>query len=450
MAQSTKWSHAEFGCVTFADNLRTYTYHKWAQENALYPLECCPAILDCSCVNDDPLIPYVDPITDVAPWYDPSLPESGEFLGMMIMKVTGARNSTFTREVVDAFGDGSILGRPRLRGRSFVLEGLVIGTSCAGVDYGLEFLRRVFEDEVCACSPSDPCSACSGRQFTLRVFCGDAEPCDNGIRTWDSTGTVDGIQVIDDDDLSDCCCVVRKVTLTIQTESPYSFNCADELCSVDADPDAFTACFDWESDCLDCNPDTSCCDRCGYDALCTCYPISDPELTVLENDCFCMPLQRTIQCCCIDEVGQGFDTALKLDIYSGDNDTDLAFTDLGLRNLTIKVYDNPDNLPCITDQESLDDWCNIEPRFQLQVAYVPSDATLTIDGRRERITLQCDDVCRPYSQVVTNTEGAIFPFVTRCDPMMVCIEFDTLNTQFETAPAIPTHVTVSTFRRWFN
>lgn len=445
-------SHAEYGCAVFADNLRTLTYHEWAKDNQLYPEECCPEMQDCSCPNDDPLTPYTDPVTDAVPWLDPTLPASGEFLGAMILKADGSRNSTFSREVADAFGDGSVLGRPRLRGRSIVLELLVLGYTCQGVDYGLEWLRRLFESEICACSSTDPCESCTGKSFTLRVFCGDDEDCDTGIRTWDSTGPVDGITVVEDDALKDCCCVARKVTVTIQTESPYSFNCESIECDVDADEEAYSRCFDWGLDCLDCAE--NCCDRCGYDALCTCFPIIEPEITLLTNDCFCEPLQKTIQCCCIENVGQSYDTALRLDIYSGVNDTDDAFTEVGLRNMRVRVFDNPDGLPCITDEDSYNDWqavCDDLLRFEFQVAYVPSDATLTIDGRKERVYLTCDGVCRPFGHVVTNQLGSIFPFVTRCNPIMVCVEFDTNNTQFDSGVNIlPSHITVTSYRRWFN
>lgn len=445
-------SYASFGCAVFADNHRTYQYHQWACANNLYPENQAPDIDDCSCDNDDPLVEWTDPVTDLAPWYDPAYPDSADFLGAIILKQTGARASTHSRETADAFDEGTVLGPPRKRGRAIVLDLLILGTSCPGVDYGMEWLRRLFEDGICACSSTDPCEPCSGKQFTLRVFCGDADECDAGLRTWDSTGAVDGITPVEDDSLKDQCCVAQRVTVTIQTESPYSFSCEAEECSIPLDMDAFTRCYDWLADCHDC--DDSCCDRCGYDALCTCYPVPDPQITLPSNECWCPPLQKIVQCCCIDDIGEAFDTALRIDIFSGYDPSNDMFTRIGMRNLTLRVFDNPDNLECITDEDSYEIWqsnCNELLRFEFQVAYIPSDATLTIDGRRNRIFLTCDGVCRSYGQVVTSTTGSIFPLIARCAPIMVCAEYDALNSQpSDVLPAQPSSMTINSYRRWFN
>lgn len=445
-----RWTYSSFGCAAFADNGRTYAYYQWALENNLFDPQCCPDIRDCSCDLDASA--WTDPVTDNMPWIDPNLPESQEFLGVMILKVTGARSSTLVREVSDAFGDGSVLGRPRKRGRSFVYEMLVIGTSCAGVDYGLEWLRKLTESTLCACDDVlDACSACTGRQLSLRVYCSDNQSCDTGLRTWDSVGVVDGVTEVDDEALRKLCCCVRKATMTLQSESPYSFTCEEEKCNEEADPDAYQRCFDFSVDCFACETCSSC-DRCGRDSLCNCNPLGDLTIEVPESECFCVPMVKTFQCCCLDDLED--DSAITIELYSGNQPSNEVFTDLGLRNVTIKVFDNPDNLDCIVDDETYDDWaavCDDLLRFELQVAYIPSDSTLTIDGRRERVVLDCDGTCRPFDQVVTSTNGQIFPLISNCGPIMVCIEFDLYNTQFSDAGGdVPSGFTVTTNRRWLN
>ena len=114
---ATRYSFAQFGCAQFADNARTYAYHKWACANNLYPDTCIPEMFDCSCDLDDLSIP-VDPATDPAPWYDANDPASTEFLGAMILEIKGLNDSTVSRQPTDAFGDGTILNRQRLAGRS--------------------------------------------------------------------------------------------------------------------------------------------------------------------------------------------------------------------------------------------------------------------------------------------------------------------------------------------
>lgn len=461
---ATRHSFAQFGCAVFADNARTYAYHRWACANNMYPSECQPDLFDCSCALDDPMTPYADPASDPAPWYDANDPASTEFLGAMILRVEGATDSTIKREPVDALDSGTILNRARLSGRSFTLELLLLSTSCRGADFGIEWMRRVFETDLCLCGDTNDCQACYGKEFTLRRSCdteiGDA--CDTGLRTWMSTGVIDGIKIQPDDVLDKCCCVAQRVTLVLQSESPYSYGCEDAACNTVVDPDGYKRCFDWAADCLQgcCDENREGCDRCLFDPLCDCFTAEDPVPQSIQSDlaCFCEPLERIIQCCCIEDVGSaGYDTALKIEIFSGyDTATDpdgLAFTELGLRNVTLSIFDNPENIDCITDDESYDDWCDTRPspRFEIKIPYIPSNATLTIDGRTNRVFLECDGVCRPFPYQIENTKGSLFPLITNCNSVMTCIEWDSLNTQIRSgAGKMLSTATITTYRRWLS
>lgn len=460
---STRHSYAQFGCAPFADNARTFAYHQWACANNLYPSECEIEMFDCSCDLDDPLVPFTNPIDDIAPWYDPNDPASSEFLGAYIQRIDGIADSTIEREPAKAFGDGTILNKPRLAGRSFVFTMILLSTSCRGADYGFEWIRRVLETDLCGCGP-EPCEGCYGKRLTIRRSCDDPTPCDTGLRSWESTGVVDGLKLASDPDGS-CCCTVQTVTATLQSESPYSHGCEDIACNYVSSEEGtyFDKCFDWAAACDDCCEDRDApprkeCDRCQTDLLCSCYGGDDPVPASIptDNPCYCEPLVRRIQSCCVDDIGAaGYDTALKMEIFSGfDTGVDadaLAFRDLGLRNVRISVYENPDSLPCITDEESYDAWCATRPspRFELQIPYVPSNALLTIDGRSNRVFMECDGVCRPFPYAIDSLKGSLFPLVTRCAPMMAMIEWDGLNSQFKDEPGkSPSAVTMTTFRRW--
>lgn len=458
---ATRHSFAQFGCVSFADNARTYQYHRWACANNLYPEECQPDLFDCSCEHEA-TGPFVSPADDPAPWYDPNDPASTEFLGAMILEVRGASDSTIKREPVDAFSIGTILNRARLAGRSFTFEMLILSTSCRGQDFGEEWLRRVFETDVCLCGPV-ACDSCFGKQLTLRRSCDEPDPCDTGLRSWVSVGVVDGIKHVEDDGLDECCCVARRVTLVLQSESPYSFGCTDLACSQTADDEGFELCFDWANFCNEecCSEDVKPeCDRCKNDLLCGCFALEDPVPQSIDttNDCYCAPLSRIVQCCCIDDVGAAaYDTALTIEIFSGFDTTGdpdaLAFTDLGLRNMRLTIYDNPDSLPCITDAETYEDWCASRPevRFEIQIPYIPSNATLLIDGRSNRVTMECDGVCRPFPYLIDSTKGSLFPLIATCNPIMVCIEWDSLNTQLRDGPGRGrSTASIFTHRRWLS
>lgn len=421
----------------------------------MFPPACQPKFFDlCFCPDDSPLTPFVDPITDNVCWYDPAVPESTEFLGIIVLN-RPIKGSTFSREVSDAFVEGSILNRPKLSGRSFVFDALMVATSCEGMAYGKEWLRRLLEDAPCQSDGAAQCQSCFGRRMSVRVTCPEGTATDEGVHEWMSVGLVDGIQ--DSDDTSarkECCCVLQPITFTMQSESPYSFSpVAEVICDQDADVDSYNRCFNWMADCIDCC-ETIDCDRCKYDPVCSCFPfiIPEPELP-RDNDCAtCIPLAKTIQCCCSEDLPAGYDTAFKIDIYSGIDFSNDAFQNSGMRDFRVRVFQNPKGLPCITDDESYEMWCQETPCIDLLMNYIPYDSTLTIDGRTERVTLTCDGECKPYQHTLTSAEGSIFPLVSRCTPIMVCAEFSYYNTQFmPSAPGIrPANITISSYLKFRN
>jgi len=421
---AAKNSKVCYGCVDWANNERTLAYHKWACANNLYPPNCVPELLElCSCPADSEV--FVDPITDEVCWYDPAIPESSEFLGAIVLKISGLEDSTFTRQVVDGFAEGSILSRPTVRGRSFGFEVLLIATSCEGMAFGLEWLRGVLEDT--SCPDATRCESCSGRVMRLRKHCPPDEAADDGLREWLSVGLVDGITEIAGERRS-CCCVLKHITFTMTSESPYSFSTTEiVVCDTEASYDAFVRCYDFTQDCLDCIE--PCCDKCGFDNLCNCFPPVRIE-PVIEDDCYCEPVAKIIQCCCIDDIPGLYDSTFKIDIYSGTDFSNDDYKLNGLRNFNLKIFDNPRGYDCITDEESYNDWCiRASPCAHLVVNYIPEDSTITIDGRTGKITLDCLGRCVPFSHVVTSPIGQIFPLIAKCHPLMICAEWDYYNTQ---------------------
>jgi hypothetical protein len=160
----------------------------------------------------------------------------------------------------------------------------------------------------------------------------------------------------------------------------------------------------------------------------------------------------------VNDIGAaGYDTALKIDIFSGFDtaeDADgIAFTELGLRNVTVSIYDNPDELECIDDEESYDAWCasRPSPRFEIKIPYIPSNATLTIDGRSNRVFMSCDGKCTPFPYQIDTARGKLFPLVTSCAPMVACVEWDKSNTQLKTGAGKSRSVaTIAKYRRWLS
>lgn len=75
-----------------------------------------------------------------APWYDPAAPESAEFLGVWPMAVEGLDSVPIQRDVAESVCDGGTAAYHRDTTRRIPISALLIGTSNAGVRYGLRWL----------------------------------------------------------------------------------------------------------------------------------------------------------------------------------------------------------------------------------------------------------------------------------------------------------------------
>jgi len=453
MSSGSGTSIACYGCVDFANNERTLAYYNWACAEGMFPPNCTPRINLCVCDADAPNIPYVDPVTDEVCWYDPAAPESSEFLGVIVLN-RPVKNSTFSRDVSDNFIEGSILNRAMIKGRSFVYDVLLLATSCEGMAYGKEWLRRLLEDAPCSSSTSQ-CDPCFGKRMSIRTTCPTGAATDDGLHEWFGVGLVDGLADSDDQaNTGKCCCVLQQMTFTMQSESPYSHATLPVgVCNLPVDPDDYTRCYDWLVDCIDCSCEVVECDRCKYDPVCSCFPFIIPEPELPRNECEdCIPLAKIYECCCSDDLPGVYDTTFKIDIYSGIDINNEEFLDRGLRDFVLKIYQNPKGLPCITDDESYEMWCNEVPCTEININYIPYDSTLTIDGRTEKVTLTCGGVCKPYDHRISNTKGSLFPLLSSCEPIMVCAEFSYYNSQLlDGSPGVsPSRIKVDSYLRFRN
>ena len=82
----------------------------------------------------------------LAPWYTTQIAESGEFLGVWVMKVEGFGPAPVERPVTELVGSGGITGPARDRARPLTFEALLLGCSNAGVEYGLDWLGCALRD----------------------------------------------------------------------------------------------------------------------------------------------------------------------------------------------------------------------------------------------------------------------------------------------------------------
>lgn len=86
---------------------------------------------------------YTTPLLDDAPWVDPDVPDSLDFLGAYPLEVTGVEDSTRTAEVVQSISDGGVPGRIRHATKTLVFNAVLLGTTDAAVEYGHRWLKQV-------------------------------------------------------------------------------------------------------------------------------------------------------------------------------------------------------------------------------------------------------------------------------------------------------------------
>lgn len=87
--------------------------------------------------------PYV--LTN-APWFDPAVPQSAEFLGVWVTKVDGFGPAPVDRTINDAICAGGVTGPHRDKARGLTFEAILIGCTNAGVEYGKEWLACRLRD----------------------------------------------------------------------------------------------------------------------------------------------------------------------------------------------------------------------------------------------------------------------------------------------------------------
>lgn len=101
---------------------------------------------------------YLSPLIDEAPWTDPDIAASYDFLGIYPLDVAGIEDSTATSAVVENTGDGGTPGRVRRSTRTVVFNALVLAITDAGADYGVKWLKSVLNGNPCGNTATQTCN----------------------------------------------------------------------------------------------------------------------------------------------------------------------------------------------------------------------------------------------------------------------------------------------------
>ncbi|MFD8509723.1 hypothetical protein ACFV27_01055 [Streptomyces antimycoticus] len=409
-------------------------------------------------------LPYTTPEQDAAPWWDPDVPESEEFAGLLVLSVEGLDEHPVKREVTNAVVGGGAIGPARALPRTITITGVLLGSTCCGVDYGLHWLAEALQ----GCAGGQ----CDGDCLTLYNCCPpeEMEPEEFNARHRRSlrrVALVDGPRVISRAGTGCTAgeCSTGADLLTVEVvltaATPWLWTDPAPVLAVAPPGDDNDTCVTW---CLHGAPPPLYClpvgDTCPPGALAasvtdgtcgTAWPVHEdepeipcagacrfapcpdptarcadpscmppaPPVPTAPDTCYCLPLAVESECYDMDltdRPGWSVDVPM-VTVRAGSSD---------LRNLTITFYERSagdDDLTCaqIADRER----CN--PHSQYTITYVPAGGALTLDGQIGRALVECGGVCETspdvYGRDGAPPSWAAFGCATYC----VCLESDVQN-----------------------
>lgn len=195
-----------------ANSYRTASY----VQNGLTTLALQAGGLGCEVLSREVggVAPFVSPTADAAPWYDSTVAESADFLGLLITHIDFKTTKT-TRDVNQRFGRGGTIGFAQRAARVIPIQGQLIAASAAGLEYGRAWLGAMLGEgapESCALLTlrvRDSCPPTDGTNDTRGEFIVYDAALVDGIKRTDSVGDVD--------------CYMDGVSFSLASESPYLF-----------------------------------------------------------------------------------------------------------------------------------------------------------------------------------------------------------------------------------
>lgn len=388
----------------------------------------------CRCASLTPAIlgetfpAYRTPVLDPAPWYDADVTESGEYLGFLPLSITGIDDNPRSRAVTNAVGGGGVFGPTRALPRTMTVTGLIIGTSCCGAEYGLNYLSEVLSGCVD--------SLCDGGCFEMYNCCPEGvtlTPAQFNAahrRTFRRTALVSGPTVIKRDGTGQCAsggCGAGGDIITVEfvlvAATPWAWTDVTDLLSVPFPDTGSSPCIDWclrdpvtntgdcdASECLfgDCSMTDTCPDPNN--------PVPSPPQPTIPPASFCVSLGSERDCYDIDLSTRpqwGTDVPV-ITLYAGSSE---------LRNIRVLLFEKPVGTTLTCDQIADNNRCT--PHSEFVVTYLQAGGTIVIDGQTGRSVTDCHGVCRTSVTVYGDQEGGPVRInEMTCAMFCLCIESD--------------------------
>lgn len=288
--------------------------------------------------------PFVNPAADLAPWFDPDISCSEQYLGLIIDSVSYGR--AYSARVRDTLAGGFVQNR-NLRARELTVSGWLVGASECGIDYGLSWLNTAIDPRKCidGCSPPD---------IQLHGCC-DLEDEGKGLRVLKRVSPIEPVRELTPD-LSDRCCRTR-VEFKLAAESPYFFR--EEVPLVSGVPFGPDVSPNW------------CCRNCDDDVIAPECLTEDLQIRRVSSpggsgSCYCEPLFAYTACAQVPASGSLTDF-LNWEFTAGSDLVNVSFVFYEAVEGAGSPVEDPSAYAC-------------QPFKQSTAALIPVGATLSFDS----------------------------------------------------------------------
>lgn len=350
--------------------------------------------------------PFTTPAADDAPWYDPLVPASADVLGVWIeeARISSGHSRTMRDKVW-----GGAAGPQRVGSRELSIVGYVYTRTAAATAYARQWLYEALSGGACG-GPG----VCELPSAEIMTYCDSADPT-AGLRTlkrvaltgWDPNAG----------DHPPMCGFEFEATLSSEVGYLYPppFEpielepmSGDERCAI----------------CQDC-PERAA-DPCACGALAQpTRVVPEPEPTGF----YCpAPVVRRA-CADLATPFAWIDATTIIEIENTVGPSP-ALPDGGVRNLRIRAWPNPVGLPLPDEGDEPVDYFECqEPCIDIEVACIPANATLVIDGTTRDAYVLCGGVRQPGYAYLSSGGGGrlVWPDIS-CDGLAFCVDADAYGT----------------------
>ncbi|MFC8466012.1 hypothetical protein [Streptomyces sp. NPDC057250] len=372
---------------------------------------------------------YTNPADDEAPWYDEDVPESAEFAGFMVLSVDGLDTNPVARTVTTAVSGGASLGPLRIQPRTIVVTGILLGSTCCGVEYGLHWLSEALRGCAGGLCDGDCMSVyacCPGEGLTAAEF------NRRHRRTLRRVALTDGPRVVSR--VGDGCTTgecqigadIITVEFTLTAATPWLWTDTTDIFDAPASPGASTECIKW------CVVDPAAeepAEGCG--GCCRVGNCGDPSVTPDDPSCVLPPTPTAPESCyCLPLAAERVCYELDLtDRPAWSVDVPMITVRPGSKNLervTISIYERTPAHEGMTCAEISDeDRC--EPHSVYHIQFAQAGTALILDGQVGRAVVECGDQCETSGDVYGHEGGPPSWKPLDCGTYCVCIETDALR-----------------------